>query len=185
MENGDIDEIQMTASGYFWYKTITTESVGFVDPSAPWFTWSYYQRARKKAKQADVIITNHALLCTDIFNDYKFLPPYEKAIIDEAHHLETTASRHYGLKLDYVTMQYTLNQIGMIEDGNWLHKTLLKYPLINQELPTGKWNNLLTQTKHEIDDLFRTLFQYVMDQKRSSKSLSDIGRIQYRFEETK
>src|SRR5699024_6682394 len=100
-ETGDIDEIQLPSSGYFFYKRISTDSEGYVDPSSPWFTRSYYQKARNRAQQADVIITNHALLCTDVFNEYQFLPAYDKAIIDEAHHLEDTASRHYGLQLDY------------------------------------------------------------------------------------
>lgn len=182
---GDIDEIQLPSSGYFFYKRISTDTEGYIDPSSPWFSRSYYQKARNKAQQADIIITNHALLCTDIFNDYQFLPSYEKAIIDEAHHLEDTASRHYGLQLDYVNMQYTFNQIGTTEDNKWLDTILGKYPIDREAFPLDKWNDVFVQTKYEVDDLFRALFQYVMDQRRDKKSLSDIGRIQYRFEEDK
>src|SRR5690625_2803622 len=182
---GDIDEIQLPSSGYFFFRGISTESEGYVDPQSPWFSRSYYQKARTKAQKADIIITNHALFSTDMFNDYQFLPSYKKAIIDEAHHLETTASRHYGLKLDYVTMQYTLNQIGMVYESNWLGQTLSKYPEIRDKLPTEKWDNIFNHAKHEIDDLFRTIFQYVVDQNKYEKSLSDVGRIQYRFDEDK
>lgn len=184
-KTGDIDEIQLPSSGYHFYKTISTESEGIIDPSSPWFHLSFYQRARLKAHQADIIITNHALLATDVFNDLNLLPSYQKIIVDEAHHLETTASRHFGLKLDYVTLQYTFNQIGMEYDGNWLSKVLSKHRFIREELPEQLWNKTLTETKHEVDDLFRAIFQYVIQQKRHDKSISDTGRIQYRFNEKK
>src|SRR5690625_190897 len=182
---GDIDEIQLPSSGYYFFKGISTESEGYVDPQSPWFSRSYYQKARANAQKADIIITNHALFSTDMFNDYKFLPAYEKAIIDEAHHLETTASRHYGLKLDYVTMQYTLNQIGLTYESHWFGQTLLTYPEARDELPLEKWDHIFNQAKYEIDDLFRTIFQYVIDQNKRQKILSDVGRVQYRFHEKK
>lgn len=182
-DTGDIDEIQLPASGYQFYKMVSTESEGLIDPNSPWFHLSFYQRARVKAQNADIIITNHALLCTDIFNDLNLLPAYQKIIIDEAHHLETTASRHFGLKLDYVTLQYALNHIGANYDGNWLSNLVNRYPTLKEELSQYRWNAKLTQTKHEVDDLFRGLFQYVLEQKRRHKTLGDTGRFQYRVNE--
>ncbi|MFD1038662.1 ATP-dependent DNA helicase DinG [Virgibacillus byunsanensis] len=181
-ETGDIDEIQLPSSGYLFYKKISTDSEGIMDPHSPWFSRSFYQKARKKAQQANVVITNHALLCTDMFNDYQFLPAYEKAIVDEAHHLEETASKHYGLKLDYVTLQYSLNQIGTIEEDNFIGKLIKKYSVDENHPLLEKWNDMYGITKHETDDLFRTIFQYVYTQHKNDKSLSDIGRIQYRFD---
>src|SRR5690625_816912 len=182
---GDIDEIHLPTGGYYFFQGVSTEAEGGIDPQSPWFLRSYYQKARIKAQQADIIITNHALFSTDMFNEYKFLPSYEKAIIDEAHHLETTASRHYGLKLDYVTMQYTLNQLGLSYENNWLGQTLVSYPETKNKLSTEKWDDIFNQAKYEIDDLFRTIFQYVIDQNKHKKSFSDVGRIQYRFDEKK
>ncbi|MBP1949590.1 ATP-dependent DNA helicase DinG [Virgibacillus litoralis] len=180
---GDIDEIQLPSSGYLFYRKVSTDTEGSIDPTNPWFSRSYYQKARKKAQQADILITNHALLCTDMFNDYQLLPSYDKAIIDEAHHLEETASKHYGLKLDYVHVQYTLTQIGDTNDGNWLGKLLTNYPANNKSFAVDEWDNIYNKAKYEVDDLFRMLFQYVIEQKQKEKSLSDIGRIQYRFDE--
>ncbi|MFD1360538.1 ATP-dependent DNA helicase DinG [Lentibacillus salinarum] len=183
-ETGDIDEIQLPSNGYVFYRQISTETEGSVDPTSPWFSRSYYQRARRKAQQADIVITNHALLCTDMFNDYQLLPSYDKAIIDEAHHLEETASKHYGLTLHYVYVQNILTQIGETSDGNWLGKLLQNMPASNKSaFSETDWNNIFSWTKYEVDELFRMLFQYVIDQKKKSKSFSDTGRIQYRFDE--
>ncbi|WP_229683042.1 ATP-dependent DNA helicase DinG [Virgibacillus oceani] len=184
-ETGDIDEIQLPSSGYLFFKRISTDSEEYTDPTSPWFSRSFYQKARKRAQQADIVITNHALLCTDMFNGYQFLPPYEKIIIDEAHHFEEIASKHYGLKLDYASINYILNQIGLAADGNWLGKLLVKYAINKEETLMDKWDEIFGLTKHEIDDLFRMIFQYVVDQQKFKKSFSDIGRIQYRFENEK
>lgn len=184
-ETGDIDEIHLPTSGYYFYKRISTESEGFVDPASPWFSKSYYQIARTKAQQADILITNHALLCTDMYNEYNFLPAYKKVIIDEAHHLDTIVSRHYGMKLDYVSMQYALNQLGELESGQWITKLLYTYPELKGVFEKNKWNETWANAKFESDELFRSLFQYVLEQQNKSHSVSDIGRIQYKFQGSK
>lgn len=181
-DTGDIDEIQLPSSGYFFYRRISSDTEGFADPKSPWFSRSYYQKARKKAQQADILITNHALFSTDMFNDYQFLPSYNKAIIDEAHHMEETASKHYGLKLDYVSVQYLLSHIGAADEDGWLNKILTKYRFTEENFASDTWNNIFMKAKHEADDVFRMIFQYVIEQKQTDRSLSDIGRVQYRFQ---
>ncbi|KKE79362.1 ATP-dependent helicase DinG [Bacilli bacterium] len=183
-ETGDIDEINLPASGYLFYKNVSTESEGVLDPYSPWFSKSYYQKAKRRAQQANIIITNHALLCTDIFNDNQFLPPYKKVIIDEAHHFEETAAHHYGLKLDYITIQYTLNQIGHSHENNkLLGKVIAPYALQVENL-MKQWDDILDSTKYEVEELFRTLYHYVLGMRRDM-ALSDIGRVQYRYEKEK
>ncbi|WP_121605096.1 ATP-dependent DNA helicase DinG [Virgibacillus sp. Bac332] len=182
---GDIDEIQLPSSGYLFFRRISADTEENVDPTSPWFARSYYQKARKRAQRADIVITNHALLCTDMFNEYQLLPSYDKAIIDEAHHLEDTASRHYGLKLDYIHMQYMLNQLGKTEDNKLLTNLINTYQINHDQLPLEKWDYIIEEAKYETDDLFRHLFQYVVGQHKSNKTLSDIGRTQYRFSHEK
>ncbi|WP_163969836.1 ATP-dependent DNA helicase DinG [Oceanobacillus halotolerans] len=179
-ETGDIDEIQLPSSGYLFYKKISSDAEGAIDPQSPWFYHSYYQKAKNKAQRAHLIITNHALLCTDIFNDYQFLPTYDMAIIDEAHHLEETASKHYGLKLDYMSIQYVLNQIGTVEENGWLGKFIRDHAVSLENNIMSKWNERYGNVKYELDDLFQMLFSYVI-QRKSEKAISDVGRIQYRF----
>ncbi|WP_143833726.1 ATP-dependent DNA helicase DinG [Oceanobacillus senegalensis] len=184
-ETGDIDEINLPSSGYLFYKKISTDAEGMVDPHSPWFSKSYYQKARKRAQHANIIITNHALLCTDIFNDYQFLPSYKRVIIDEAHHFEDTASHHYGLKIDYMNMQYVLNQIGHAEDDKSLGKILTNYSIEQDEISLKQWDEMINSAKYEVEELFSTLSHYVLNRQENVKSVSDIGRVQYRFDEEK
>lgn len=178
--NGDFEEIQLPSKGFLFNKRISAETEGVYDQTSPWSKNSFYQKARKSAQQADIIITNHALLCTDMSNDFQFIPSYQRAIIDEAHHLEETVSKHYGLKLDYANFQYTLNNIGTTDDGNWLAQIIGSH-----DIHIPEWNETFSLTKYEIDDLFRMLFQFVTEQNRNQKAVSDVGRIQYRFDEHK
>lgn len=181
-KTGDIDEINLPSSGYYFFNKVSADIERNIQPSSPWFSFSYYQKARERAQKADIIIINHALLCTDMFNDYAFIPTYNKAIIDEAHHLEDTASHHYGLKLDYVDIIYSLNQIGGMEDKGWFYQLVNNRPSIKNEIPIKNWDKIFNDLKYEVDQLFRTIFQYVVNQHKSGKSTSDIGRLQYRFE---
>src|SRR5699024_12037135 len=67
-ETGDIDEISLPSSGYYFYNKVSSDIEGAIQPSSPWFNYSFYQKARERAQKANIIIVNHALLCTDMYN---------------------------------------------------------------------------------------------------------------------
>ncbi|KGX85530.1 ATP-dependent DNA helicase DinG [Pontibacillus marinus] len=179
---GDIDEIQLPSSGNIFWRRISAEAEGYIDPKSPWFSRSFYQRARKQAQQADLLITNHSLLCTDISENYSLLASYNKLIIDEAHHLEATAAKHFGRKIDYVSIQYLLNEMGANSAGDWIYGLLSSYPEMALKHDITKWDELVQNAKEESDELFRFLFSYVVKQHNAHISLNDIGRYQYRFQ---
>lgn len=179
---GDIDEVQLPSSGQILFRRISTDTEGSPDPRSPWFSRSFYQRARKRAQKADIIITNHSLLCTDMTSDYQLLPNYQKVIIDEAHHLEATAAKHFGLKLDYVTIQYLLNSIGTTKEGDWVQKLAKTSSKVHAFLTEIDWDELWQKVKTEADELFRFIFSYVVDQHKKDIAVNDIGRLQYRFD---
>lgn len=56
----------------------------------------FAQRAREEAEQAHVIITNHALLFSDLASGNRVLPEYRYLVVDEAHHLEEAATKALG-----------------------------------------------------------------------------------------
>ena len=47
----------------------------------------FSERARQEAYEADLVITNHALLAINAFEGLGVLPEHDIAIIDEAHEL--------------------------------------------------------------------------------------------------
>lgn len=56
----------------------------------------FLQRARHRAKGANILIVNHALLLADAASGNQLLPHSNHVIIDEAHHLEDVATQQFG-----------------------------------------------------------------------------------------
>src|SRR5699024_2187215 len=178
---GDIDEIQLPTSGYYFYKRISAEVEGMNTFKSPWSQYNYYPVARRKAEVANVIVTNHSLLCTDMILDYNVLPDCKKIIIDEAHHLEQTVSQKFGLSLDYIQIQFNLNLVGDFEDNQWISQFRESHRDAFENVNTVEWNKVFRDAKYETDELFRYLFQYVMKRQTHQKTFGDTGRLQYRF----
>lgn len=59
----------------------------------------FLRRARTEAQAADIIIVNHALLLSDLAMGGGIIPEHSALVIDEAHHLETVATRHLGFSV--------------------------------------------------------------------------------------
>ena len=53
----------------------------------PFGTQCFAEQARDAAGQADIVVTNHALLAIDALEDFAVLPEHDVVIIDEAHDL--------------------------------------------------------------------------------------------------
>src|SRR5699024_8253025 len=180
-DTGDMDELNLPSSGYIFFRKVSAGVESYTQDYSPWISYSYYLRARRRTQQSNIVITNHALLCTDLFNGYEFLPAYNKAIIDEAHHFEDIASRQNGLKVDYTDVQFFLNQVGKTTEDKAISRIISHYTTSEMELPKEQWDHAIEQTKDELDQLFENMYQYIVKQKKQTKSYSDIGRLQYRF----
>lgn len=70
----------------------------------------YFYSAKREAEGADIILTNHALLCHDLAYDGALLPGYGAAIIDEAHKLQQYV---YGAAQQVIDQTKLRNQLGL------------------------------------------------------------------------
>src|SRR5699024_1198870 len=61
-ETGDMDELNLPSSGYFFFRKVSAGMENYTQDYSPWIGYSYYLRARRLTQQANIIITNHALL---------------------------------------------------------------------------------------------------------------------------
>lgn len=175
-ETGDIDEINLSKAGYYFFQKINTKAENQIDPKSPWFAYSYYMHAKQKAQKANIIVTNHALLCTDLYNDYQVIPSYKYIVIDEAHHFEHAVSEQSALKLNNNTLQYHLNQLGRSDATKFIRPVIPK----SSEL-LSKWDELLEQVKNQTMDLFQAIHTYVTQKRQFKTGLSDQGRTQFRI----
>jgi len=97
---GDIEEINLNSSGYEIWNQVKSDPDTCLNRNCPWFKACFYHRARQKAQNSDIIITNHSLLLTDLKADHRILPAYQRLIVDEAHQFHEVAIKHLGMELN-------------------------------------------------------------------------------------
>ena len=112
-EHGDEEELHFGNKGPQFWHTVASDTDSCLNRMCPWFKKCFYHRARYHANTADLVITNHSLLFTDMKADNRLLPHYKHLIIDEAHHFEEVASKHLGIELHSSAFYHTLQ---------WLYK---------------------------------------------------------------
>ncbi|WJE14066.1 ATP-dependent DNA helicase DinG [Halobacillus sp. ACCC02827] len=172
---GDVDEIQLPSNGrQFWHKVSAEQSsknvqLGYIDDS-------FFQWAQKRALEADLIITNHALFCMDMVREDPVLPEYSCAVVDEAHHLESVANRYFGVRMDYKELQRHLSQCGEIFQKGMYRPWKLPTGF-SQHLRKGQY--AVDEAKEELSQLSKYIHQNVKKEKRSDKGRSDVGRMQF------
>ncbi|MCG0237847.1 MAG: DNA polymerase III subunit epsilon [Firmicutes bacterium] len=99
-ETGDRGELQLSGSQEEYWRQVMSEAETCLGPRCQWFQRHCFAfRARKRAREAEILVVNHALLLADLRAGGGVLPPFDHLIIDEAHHLEAVATEHLGLSL--------------------------------------------------------------------------------------
>ena len=76
-------------------------------------------KARREAAQADIVVVNHHLLLSDVavrraqqnWEDAAVLPPYDRLVVDEGHHLEDAAAGHLGASVTRRGLQRLFNRL--------------------------------------------------------------------------
>ncbi|WP_285726408.1 ATP-dependent DNA helicase [Psychromicrobium xiongbiense] len=86
-ETGDRDELMPGVSDRAWRQVSVTarECLGF--QKCPLASECFSERARARGAEADVVVTNHALLAINTFGDAAVLPESDVVVVDEAHEL--------------------------------------------------------------------------------------------------
>jgi len=100
-EHGDDEELQLSSRGKDFWRSVESDTHSCMNRACPWFKKCFYHRSRHAAGEADIVITNHSMLLTDVRAENRIIPPYDLLVIDEAHHFEQTASKHMGVELGY------------------------------------------------------------------------------------
>ncbi|MFB3225381.1 MULTISPECIES: ATP-dependent DNA helicase DinG [unclassified Exiguobacterium] len=127
-ETGDLEEVSLpggAAQGNIGIKQlIQSDSQSQLGRFDPWYSRDFFQHAIRQAKDATIIVTNHALLFSDLQFEAGVLPKGSPLILDEAHQIEEVASHHFGLVFDGHTFDRLFRQLGYSSDKKLLHRLL-------------------------------------------------------------
>lgn len=121
-DTGDIDEctsFNQNRLSYVWWQIRSDGNVckGMACPAKE---RCFLNRIRRAAREADLVIVNHALLLSDLVSNMSVLMDYENLVIDEAHNLEEVATRHFGFQWSSRTVPQVLSFLvpGSSDDRN-------------------------------------------------------------------
>ncbi|MFZ5597239.1 MAG: helicase C-terminal domain-containing protein [Bacillota bacterium] len=117
---GDRAEINTGSGGEEFWQEICAESDNCMGSRCRHFKdRCFVSRARREAEAAGIIITNHALLFSDVRSGNMVLPPYGPVIIDEAHHIEDVASEQLGRRVLKSDLKRWLNRAAGLISRLW------------------------------------------------------------------
>lgn len=85
-DTGDRDDLTPGVSDRAWAQ-VSVNSFDCLGSKCPMFEECFAERAKIRASEADVVVTNHALLAIDSFGEANVLPEHGAVIVDEAHEL--------------------------------------------------------------------------------------------------
>ncbi|MEU3351238.1 ATP-dependent DNA helicase [Streptomyces sp. NPDC037389] len=86
-ESGDRDDLTPGVSDRAWAQVSVTSRECVGASKCAYGAECFAEAARERAKLADVVVTNHALLAIDAIEGAPVLPGHEVLIVDEAHEL--------------------------------------------------------------------------------------------------
>ncbi len=150
-ETGDLEEFPSSLSGPL-REQVTVGSEECLGKKCPLFSGCFAENAKEKARDAQVVITNHHLLLLDLLvrertgSTQGLLPEAEGVVIDEAQHLEEVAVNVLGVYL-------TLGRLNYLGSGL---RSLV--PLVAQaSLPSSKWGNDFEKAYQELSVFFTNI----------------------------
>ncbi len=86
-DSGDRDDLRPGVADRSWSQASVSSRECLGMARCPFGTECFAERARATAGQADVVVTNHALLAIDALADSAVLPEHRLLVVDEAHDL--------------------------------------------------------------------------------------------------
>lgn len=167
-ENGDQEELNLGLRGQDFWGTVSSDADSCLNRACPWFKRCYYHRAKHEANIADVCITNHSMIFTDIQADHRLLPSYNYLVLDEAHHLEEVASKHLGNQLSYFSYIHAMTSLYKDVRTGLLPSLRVRIAEDGDD-HTASWNETIDSAfpqlqtlKEHWDQLFEALYDIVM-----------------------
>jgi ATP-dependent DNA helicase DinG len=117
-QDGSLSDLSFRPSAEVWDE-VASETDLCLRARCPHFEECFYQRARRDASAADVLVVNHHLLFSDLavrralgnYNAPAVLPHYTRLVLDEAHNLEEAATSHLGARVSRRGLFRTLRRM--------------------------------------------------------------------------
>lgn len=91
-ETGDRDELLPAPDDRAWRSLSVTPHECLGAQKCPFADDCFAELARERARESDVVVTNHAMLAIDSLSDARLLPESDVIVVDEGHELADRAT---------------------------------------------------------------------------------------------
>jgi ATP-dependent DNA helicase DinG len=112
--SGDRDELVPGVPDQSWRQVSVSARECLGAHRCPFGVECFSERARKIAGDADVVVTNHALLAIDALGDGGILPEHRVVIVDEAHDLVDRVTSVATGELSAATVEAAVRRCGRL-----------------------------------------------------------------------
>jgi ATP-dependent DNA helicase DinG len=114
--SGDRDEIVPGVPDQAWRQVAVTARECLGPGRCPFGIQCYSERARRMAAEADVVVTNHALLAINALGEGGILPEHRVVIVDEAHELVDRVTSVATGELSTYAIDFAVRRTGKLAD---------------------------------------------------------------------
>nr|MDA8321651.1 ATP-dependent DNA helicase [Actinomycetota bacterium] len=116
-KTGDRDELVPGVGDQAWRQVSVSARECLGVQRCPFGTQCFAELARERAGEADIVVTNHALLAIDALEEFEIFPEHDVVIIDEAHDLVDRVTSVASDELSAVAAEAAARRCGrMIEE---------------------------------------------------------------------
>jgi len=117
-QTGDRDELVPGVSEQAWRQVSVSARECLGAQRCPFGSQCFAELAREAAGQADIVVTNHALLAIDALEDFDVFPEHDVVVIDEAHDLVDRVTSVASDELSAAGIETAARRCGrMIDEG--------------------------------------------------------------------
>ncbi len=117
-ESGDIADLSELAENDAIWGEVTASTETRIGARCQHYRECFVTQMRERAESAQLIIANHHLFCADLAlrgaHPGKVLPDYDAVIFDEAHQLESVATRFFGVNVSRGRIERLVDDAGRV-----------------------------------------------------------------------
>ncbi len=150
-ETGDRDELVPGVTDRAWRQVSVSARECLGKGRCPFGTDCFAERARAESGQADVVVTNHALLAIDAISGIQVLPEHDVVVIDEAHELVDRVTGVATAELSTATITAAAKRCTkLVDEGDLdrLEGAAEAWHELLEDLPPGRWDELPAGGSH-------------------------------------
>lgn len=173
--DGSLSDLASVPSEEVWEEVRSDPDI-CLRARCPHFQECFFQRSRRDAAAAKILIVNHHLLFTDLsirrasnnFTQSAVLPPYRYLVLDEAHNAEEAATTHLATRVTRRGLYRLLSRLEMRGKGvlTDLERQLRAHPDRGSagellERISDRLRPALSEARNRLEPLVATLESYL------------------------